>query len=102
MVKEHPLTFIKFDFDTLKIKFLGQFLGQFLKYPATIGQHIRLSYNIMEFTDGIYIISTDTFISYKDKKLFTASDTVFMLQNKFIRTVNYYHKTYKHHKKPHN
>jgi len=65
MVTRHHYTFFDFDFTALKTKFLKQFLEHFIKHPATVGQNIQISYNLMEFNDGIYIISSDTFIRRK-------------------------------------
>jgi hypothetical protein len=101
MVDKHHTTFFKFNFISLRLKYLKKFRENFLKSPASIIQIINISFDIIEFCNGIYFISTDNFVkttSFFSNVYNTATDVVGILDQKYIKTLNYYPKTYKHKK----
>jgi len=51
-----------FDWTNLKTLYLKKFIDNFLKNPKAFIKPINLNFNFIEFTDGIYIISTNHFI----------------------------------------
>jgi len=65
MLRHHGLTFVGFDFATLKAKFFDQFLRFSLDYPAAVGgQSIKLTPDLIEFNDGIYVLSVNLFVKF--------------------------------------
>lgn len=91
LLNEFPLQLNNIDIYSLKIKYFPK-VEQMLKSTTQILiNKIELKFNIVEFTDGIYIINKNKFISKKE------------LENKEFKnigTIKYYKKTFKHLKIP--
>lgn len=101
MLQKHFLTFYGFDFATLKSKFLKTFTNSFVKCPELFVPYIQISNDIIEFKNGLYIISTDNFFNF-DTQSSTRFNTLYNLLRNLkdarIKTSNYCTKKYKYRK----
>jgi hypothetical protein len=87
-ISKFPIHFNNFDFYFLIKNFKNKMESDILKIKNITNNNIELDFNLMEFKDGIYNISKNTFISKKDLE----NDISHCKDN--LCTIKYYDKSY--------
>ena len=92
--EEFQLQLKNLDIYNLKLKYTIKVKNIIEKENHLISKKKKFKFNLIEFSDGIYILSEDIFIPKKN--IITKPDYLELIENSNIGTLKQYKKTYKH------
>lgn len=97
-IKTYTTTFFGFDFLNLKVFYLQNFYNKLLKKKIAITKPIEVTFDIIEFFNGYYIMSTNKFLKREKIIGYCKPDVVLFEQkllNNRIKTIVFIDKNYK-------
>lgn len=97
-IQTYPITFFDFDFLNLKVLYLQKFSNKLLQQKIAITKPIQLTFDIIEFLDGFYILSTNKFIKHLNNTAKSELNALLFQQNLInnrIKTIIFIDNIYK-------